>query len=734
MADEGTPAQSSLALDCDSLLGHIQDDSLALAMGVFDGEGNALHVNRGMRLLLGADRNQSEKTPGAAPENGHASGARRAGDSAFRQPSFERLWAATAAGKRFSGLATIGDGLAVNRSVRLTAWRRDERLIAVAEMDVMELDRLNAELFRANREMSNLQRELLKRNRLMEQLAFYDELTGLPNRRLLSDRIITGLKLARRRSQYLAVCFLDLDEFKPINDSLGHAAGDQFLREMAIRLRATVRAEETVARLGGDEFVVVYLLDQPQDLVVALERILAATAHPIRLNERSCSVTASIGATLYPGDEAEPDVLLRHADQAMYQAKQRGRNRFQIFDPAMDREAIAVQQLRARAEQAIDNGELCLQYQPIVDFGAGRVEAVEALVRWHHPERGLLAPADFLPVLEGSELMVKLDDWVLGQVVAQAGRWLASGRRIGINVNLSVHALLTPGFIERLRQRLQGCPGLRPADIQLEIVETKTAVGTDVVGAVVRDCVALGCGVALDDFGTGFSSLSYFRALPAQTLKIDQTFVHDMLEDEDSLRIVEGVIRLAQTFDRRVVAEGVESTAHAILLRRLGCDRGQGYGIARPMFPAQLEPWMEQFRPDPDWTSTGAQRCSAKHISLLLAEPRHRRCFASSMRYLQGDDAGTAFVDEQNCRFGVWLRDEGVPRYAGYAEFAALVSSHHRLHARVSKVVRRRKAGLPVTPADLDALHRASGDLTAELRALQTSILSKLADSDRTEP
>ncbi len=297
-------------------------------------------------------------------------------------------------------------------------------------------------------------------------------------------------------------------------------------------------------------------------------------------------MTASIGATLYPGDEAEPDVLLRHADQAMYQAKQQGRNRFQVFDPDMDREATAFRQLRTRAAQAIDNDELCLHYQPIVNFREGRIEAVEALVRWRHPERGLLAPGDFLPALEGSELMVKLDHWVLEQVGEQPGSGWRRAAALRFNVNLSVHSLLAAGFIDRLRQLLRSCPGLQPADIQLEIVETKTSVGIDVIGAVVRDCVALGCTVALDDFGTGFSSLSYFRALPAQTLKIDQTFVQDMLDDEDSLRIVDGVIGLARTFDRRVVAEGVESNAHAILLRRLGCDRGQGYGIARPMFAA----------------------------------------------------------------------------------------------------------------------------------------------------
>ena len=725
MGDERSEYRADLALDCESLLGHIQQESLALAMGVFDSDGNALHLNRGMQLLMGADRNQSGKGQEDEPLP--------AGYAAFRQPGFDVLWAATDAGGRFSGLATIGDDLALNRSVRLTAWRRDHRLIVVAEMDVLELDRINTELFRTNRQITNLQRELLKRNQLMEQLGFYDELTGLPNRRLLSDRIITSLKLAQRRSQHLAVCFLDLDEFKPINDRLGHAAGDRFLVEMAARLRATVRADETVARLGGDEFVVVYLLDDPQALVVALERILAAVARPIRLNDGFYSVTASIGATLHPGDEAEPDVLLRHADQAMYQAKQQGRNRFQVFDPDMDRETTAFRQLRARAEQAIDNDELCLHYQPIVNFREGRIEAVEALVRWRHPERGLLAPGDFLPALEGSELMVKLDHWVLEQVGEQARQWLASGRRLRLNVNLSVHSLLTAGFIDRLRQLIRRCPGLQPADIQLEIVETKTSAGIDAIGAVVRDCVALGCTVALDDFGTGFSSLSYFRALPAQTLKIDQTFVHDMLDDEDSLRIVDGVIGLARTFDRRVVAEGVESNAHALLLRRLGCDLGQGYGIARPMFAPQLEQWIEQFSPDPAWTSADAQRCSAEHISLLLAEPRHRQCFASCMRHLRSADTNADFVDEQNCRFGLWLREEGVPRYAGYAEFAALVSNHHRLHAAALKVARRRKAGLPVTQIDLDALQRESSELTDELRSLQTRILSKLANSEESD-
>lgn len=438
--------------------------------------------------------------------------------------------------------------------------------------------------------------------RRLEYLAYYDQLTGLPNRRLLQDRLQQAIAVADRTGSRLAVCYLDLDDFKPINDQCGHEVGDALLRAVAERLQSCVRPSDSVARWGGDEFAL--LLTDVASLefcTQTLSRILRNLSDRRLIEAQVLPVSASIGVTLYPDDPGDADTLLRHADHAMYLAKQRGRNNFQFFDPEEDRLAIANRTLLRRIRQAIEQHELRIAYQPIVNLRQGVVEAVEGLVRWQHPESGLLLPHEFLPAIEGIDLIRKLDRWVLQEVLSQQAAWADAGLQLRMQINVSAHSLMAPGFIQEVAALIDGYPGIQTRNLAFEIIETAALDDLEVVSAVIRQGELLGLSFALDDFGTGYSSLTYFRRLPAKVLKIDPSFVRDMLTDHEDRSIVEGIIGLARAFGRDVIAEGVESLEHGRLLLELGCDFAQGYGIAHPMEPERVPQWVFEYRQPVQW-------------------------------------------------------------------------------------------------------------------------------------
>jgi len=437
----------------------------------------------------------------------------------------------------------------------------------------------------------------------LERMAHYDALTQLPNRVLLADRLQQGLAHARRYGRMLGLAYLDLDGFKPINDRFGHEAGDRLLVEVARRLRSGVRGDDTVARLGGDEFVLLLSeVESADECCNSLQRLLTIIAAPYRIGDEEFIVTASIGVTLFPQDDADADTLLRHADQAMYLAKQAGRSRFHLYDSEQDRRARAQHEASARIHEALRDGEFVLHYQPKVDMRRGRIYGVEALIRWQHPERGLLLPGEFLPVVENSEFAITLGAWVLGETLRQLSAWQAVGLELSASINVSARELADAGFIARLRAALQEHPAIAPEQLELEVLESAALGDVDQATRVIEGCHALGVKIALDDFGTGYSSLTYFRRLPVDTLKIDRSFVRDMLCDAEDLAIVEGVIALTRAFRRKVVAEGVETPEHGLALLHLGCDCAQGYGIARPMPAAEIADWISRYRPDPAWT------------------------------------------------------------------------------------------------------------------------------------
>ena len=443
---------------------------------------------------------------------------------------------------------------------------------------------------------------LKQHERQLEQIAHYDALTGIPNRVLLADRMRQAIAQAKRDGGCLAVGYLDLDGFKPINDRYGHEAGDRLLVEIARRLKATLRDSDTVARLGGDEFVFLMAGNGKSECCTTyMERILGAITRPVDLQGHAVTISASVGVTLFPQDDGDPDMLLRHADQAMYQAKQNGRNRFHLYDPEHDRRARSHHEAFVRIQAGLATGEFELQYQPKVNMRSGRVIGAEALVRWRHPEYGLLPPAEFLPVIENSELDGILGDWVLRTALDQMQIWQEQGLDLEISVNISAYHLQQANFPDRLVELLAAHPRVPSRRLQLEVLETTALQDMAGVSDIMRHCRAQGVSFALDDFGTGYSSLTYLKRLPAESLKIDQSFVRDMLADPEDLAIIQGVVALARAFGHQIIAEGVETAEHGLRLLELGCELAQGYGIAKAMPAAELAGWVATWRADPRW-------------------------------------------------------------------------------------------------------------------------------------
>ncbi len=443
--------------------------------------------------------------------------------------------------------------------------------------------------------------------RQLESLAHFDALTSLPNRVLLADRLQQAMTQSVRRERSVAVVYLDLDGFKAVNDTHGHGLGDELLVALAHRMKGALRDGDTLARIGGDEFVAVLVdLERVQDAEPVLDRLLRAAAAPVALVASTLQVSASIGVTVYPQDDSEVDQLLRHADQAMYVAKQAGKNRFHLFDVAQDTAVKTQRESLEHISRALEQEELVLYYQPKVNMRTGAVIGAEALIRWPHPQRGLLAPAAFLPVIENHPISEAIGEWVIDTALRQMQQWKAAGLDIAVSVNIGARQLQQADFAHRLTRLLGRYPGVAPQALELEILETSALEDLAQVFQAILTCQALGVRFALDDFGTGYSSLTHLRHLPAEVIKIDQSFVRDMLHDANDLAIVRGVIGLAAAFQREVIAEGVETSAHGVQLLSLGCELAQGYGIARPMPAADMPAWVARWQPDGAWTGGGS--------------------------------------------------------------------------------------------------------------------------------
>jgi diguanylate cyclase (GGDEF)-like protein len=391
---------------------------------------------------------------------------------------------------------------------------------------------------------------------------------------------------------------MDLDGFKPINDHYGHDAGDRVLVLIAQRLEKALRETDTLARLGGDEFALLLTdLASPQEGEHVLERLLNEISQPINiLPDTNVTVSASVGVTFFPADDDDPETLLRHADQAMYLAKRTGRNRYYLFDAEMERIALTRQRLRSEFANALKKGQLRLYYEPKVDMRAHTVIGAEGLIRWLHPERGLVMPSEFLPAIENTELDVALGEWVISAARGQIEQWEKEDLQIAVSINIATRHLQHPRFSARLTDLLGDFPSRRPGRLELEIVERGVLNDIESLSAMMRECRANGVSFALDDFGTGYSSLSHLRSLPTDTVKIDRSFVAGILDNPDDRALIAGVIGMAKSLHRMVIAEGVENMAQAVALLELGCEFCQGYGIARPMPADRLPGWIAWYR------------------------------------------------------------------------------------------------------------------------------------------
>jgi diguanylate cyclase (GGDEF)-like protein/PAS domain S-box-containing protein len=451
--------------------------------------------------------------------------------------------------------------------------------------------------------------ELKEQQRKLTHLAHYDLLTQLPNRVMLASRLDEEMRAARGAGRLLGVCYVDMDGFKTVNDRLGHAFGDRLLIAVAERLLRLPEQHYLAARFGGDEFVI--LLTGARDEAEIRRNVsgmLTMLSDPYRIGEERIVLTASVGVAIHPqGDDTDDDAdsLIRQADQAMYAAKQSGRNRYEMFDAALDREVRSRNEARARIEAALDAREFEMVYEPKIDLRSSQVIGFESLIRWRHPQRGLLSPAAFLPLIDDTPFAITLGEWVLSDAFKRAEQWLAQGLPYPISVNIAARHLQTPGFLDSLKRLLDAHPAVPPAMIELEVVETAALEDINHVSSVIRESAALGLRFALDDFGTGYSSMEYLKRLKAETLKIDRSFILDMLRDADDRAIVEGIVGLARAFGRRVIAEGVETVEHGRLLLELGCIYGQGWGISKPLHADAVPGWVRGFAERADWMGTG---------------------------------------------------------------------------------------------------------------------------------
>jgi len=521
----------------------------------------------------------------------------------------------------------------------------------------------------------------------LEHIAHYDALTNLPNRMLLADRMYQAMNQSKRRGTQLAVVYLDLDGFKAINDNYGHEVGDQLLIKLATRMKKVIRNGDTIARLGGDEFVAVLLdLDNGQTSLSLINRLLQAVAKPVHKNQIVMQVSASLGITYYPqNEEVGADQLLRQADQAMYQAKLAGKNRFHIFDATHDRNVRGHHKSLENIKTALNNDEFVLYYQPKVNMYSGDIIGVEALIRWQHPEQGILPPAVFLPTIENDILSIKLGNWVIDTALSQLEIWQAAGLNIPVSVNVSAIQLQDTKFISQLETLLAAHQSINPTLLELEVLETSALEDIVKISEIMHVCNKMGISFALDDFGTGYSSLTYFKRLPATTLKIDQSFVRDMLDDPEDLAILEGVLGLGAAFRRNAIAEGVETVEHGNLLLQLGCKLAQGYGIARPMPAEQLISWVNSWRPPPSWKNQ--HPVSRDELPLLFALVEHRAWIRALEEYLKGERSQPPPLDQNQCRFGSWLNDEAKRKHGDKAAFQSIVRVHGEIHTQASQLL-----------------------------------------------
>ncbi|MGB0495006.1 MAG: EAL domain-containing protein [Kangiellaceae bacterium] len=497
----------------------------------------------------------------------------------------------------------------------------------------------------------------------LNKLAHYDSLTNLPNRNLFLKHFHRSIVKSNRTGAQLAVIFLDLDNFKPVNDSYGHDVGDKLLIMVAERISSVIGENDHASRQGGDEFALLLLhTKKSESYDKKLDLLLERLSAPYNINEIAINVTATIGVTIYPNDYSDADLLLRHADQAMYRAKRAGKNQYQVFSTEKDKEIIKKHQKLTEIKNALTTNQFQLYYQPKVNMKTGKCFGAEALIRWIHPQKGMIPPLKFLPLIDGMELEVDIGNWVIAEALKQIDFWRKQDIDLKVSVNIASYHLQSDNFIQDLENALNQYPDVNSENLELEILESSILSDIEMIRETINICRnKLQVNVALDDFGTGYSSLTHLKNLSANTIKIDQTFIRDMLEDPSDLAIIEGIISLSKSFNRHVIAEGVESSTHGDLLLLLGCENAQGYGISKPMPATEIPDWLNNYLPNEQWISESKRARSDKTRKLeilkitVLAWYQH---FKENV--LSGDSKLTVWpiLDRLGCPCGTWIRNE----------------------------------------------------------------------------
>lgn len=521
---------------------------------------------------------------------------------------------------------------------------------------------------------------------LLFQQAHYDALTNLPNRVLFADRFSQAVAHSKRSKTLLALCFLDLDNFKPVNDTYGHETGDHLLIEVASRITAALREEDTVSRQGGDEFTLVLgNIESSLQCELVLRRISAAIQRPCLIDGHICEISASIGATLYPNDNADLDTLLRHADHAMYQAKLAGKNQLHFFNPADDLQVTDKRNKLQEIRQALVKNEFSLHYQPKVNMKSGKVFGAEALIRWHHPHKGMVAPLDFLPAIEGTELEVDIGNWVINEALQQLNHWQQQGIDLEISVNISSFHLQSLLFFDQLKVALAKHPDIKSQRLQLEILESSVLADLKAISDIIKNCqTLLGVNVALDDFGTGYSSLTHIRDLSANVIKIDQSFIRDLLMDPNDYSIIEGVIGLAKAFNHDIIAEGVETTEQGIMLLIMGCEEAQGYQISRPLPAEHFPVWLADYLPNPDWLDYDQQKLTPQQQKLILLQLTTKHWYSNVLSITKGEQPRESMT---SCHLSVWLKRRQHDSLFDHNWLKALIEAHDVLFNQAVKLI-----------------------------------------------
>ncbi len=572
-------------------------------------------------------------------------------------------------------------------------------------------------------------RDVTERRRQSERIAHlanHDALTGLPNRRLLDERIAHALHHARRHGHRFALAMVDLDEFKQVNDTLGHGFGDRLLQRMAHRLQRVVRTEDTIARSGGDEFILlVDTLAEREELQHVLGRVIAAVEEPTQVAGRTFTLRGSIGVAVYPEDGEDAETLLRRADIAMYAAKRATDVPFRFFSTDMEDLVAKRGDLREGIQQALERGELELHYQPQVDLVRQVIVGVEALVRWRDPTRGLRMPGEFLPAVEGTALELEIGRFVLREAVAQAEAFGRAQPGLQVAFNASARQFLAPTFAQELEEALALHPTVQPRQVAVEITESAVVHDVELARQQIESCRRLGVRALLDDFGTGSSSITLLQELPCDMIKIDQRFIEAMLRTPESPAIIHGVLIMGHAMEREVLAEGVETAAQARALLRLGCHLVQGYAIARPMPRDAIDAFCSEFAERAPLVAGSELQAATETFEVLAAELGHLR-WAALFTATAVEGALKPYGRHKGlrgtcCGLGYWLDTYGRSHFAEHPALADVEREHRRAHEVAEETVRGQAAGdLDLAARAVDRLWRQKDDLIMALARLRS--------------